>query len=295
MEDEGSPNRAQQEWDDFLRREGFTALVGMTPEQVAHELTWHPHDEPPPRASDGDYLRGREWREWVKTQSPQVMVGLSFGKDSLATFHAMLDTWDREDIIGYWLYPHPHLGWQQRQLAYYRRELGIRIYAVAHRTLWTHLQRCLFQPPQNRPVIWKYDIHEVAYEAIYWAIANDAGIIDARPWVAHGVRAADSPMRRIVISRRGPYNLNQRTFYPIWEERKADIVPRIRDLGVKLPVDYRMFGRSFDGQDYRFIEPLAREFPEDYARLREMFPLMETEFIRRGEVPPDIPEPEVAR
>lgn len=277
-------------WLEVQTKAGVPVRDDLSPAAMAEHLSWTPADEVPPRPG-GEYLRGREFRQWIKERSPKVLVGLSFGKDSLATFHSLTDTWDREDIIGYWLYPHPHLGWQRRQLAYYRRELGIRIYAIAHRTLWMHLAEHLYQPPQNRPVIWKHDLVEVPYEAIYWAIAADAGILDQKPWVAQGVRAADSPMRRIVISRRGPYNLNQRVFYPIWEERKAEVKQRIIDLGVKLPVDYQLWGRTFDGQDHRFIKPLAEHFPEDYAHLRELFPLMDTGFIRRGEPIPDIEDP----
>ncbi len=283
------PSRTLDEgtWGEWLDLANVPA-TDLDPEGLREHLTWHPAEEPPPLQADGQHLRGREWREWVHERSPYVLAGLSFGKDSLAMVHGLLDTWPRDRIIGYWLYPHPRLSWQRRQLNYYRRELGIRIYAVAHRTLWMHLEDCLYQPPQNRAVIWQHDVRNVPYESVYWAIAADAGILHERPWVAQGVRAADSPLRRIVISRRGPYNLTQRTFYPIWEERKADVVARIKDLGIKLPCDYHLWGRTFDGQDYRFIKPLAEHFPEDYARLREMFPLMDTGFIRRGEEPPTI-------
>ena len=40
-----------------------------------------------------------------------------------------------------------------------------------------------------------------------------------------------------------------------------------------LPVDYEMFGRSFDGIDYRFISPIKERFPDDYARILEWFPM----------------------
>jgi hypothetical protein len=267
-------------------------LAGLSPAEVLDLLTWKPAPAPPPLTSEGKHLPGKALREWVREQSPKVLLGLSFGKDSLATFHALLDTWPREDIVAYWLYPHPHLAWQRRQLRYYRERLGIPIHAVAARSLWQHLSDVLYQPPQHLPTLLAH--HEVMgpteYEALYWMIAQNADIGHLNPWIAHGVRAADSPVRRISITQHGPYNLALRTFYPIWDERKADLLVRLRDLrdnmGVKLPVDYRLWGRTFDGQDYRFIQPLAEAFPDDYDRLREMFPLMDTEFIRRGEEPP---------
>jgi hypothetical protein len=290
--DPGPQTEAEREaWIDAQKRLGLAVEPDSTMASRLERYMWRPADEPPPRAEDGDYLKGREWREWVRAQSPVVMVGLSFGKDSLATFHSLLDTWSRDEIVGYWLYSHPNLDWQRRQLAYYRRELGIDIVAVPHRSLRLQLEECLYQPPQNRAVIWQHDIIGVDYEEVYASIAVAAGIAEHKPWVAHGVRAADSPVRRIVITQRGPYNLKTRTFYPIWDERKREVVERIRDLGVKLPVDYRIWGRTFDGLDHRFIAPLAEQLPEDYARLRELFPLMELEFLRRNEPIPEVPEP----
>ncbi len=39
-------------------------------------------------------------------------------------------------------------------------------------------------------------------------------------------------------------------------------------------------GHSFDGLDYRFIEPLSRHAPEDYTRDLDWFPLAELELLR---------------
>jgi hypothetical protein len=254
--------------------------------ELLDHLAWHPAPEAPPRHSDGSLLSGDELCEWVRERSPHILLGFSMGKDSLATFHQVRRYWPLENIHGYYLHVHPHLGWINRQLDYYRRELGISIRNVTHRFVHRQLGFALHQPPHHRPVIAAARWSEVEYHNIYWAIANDADVLDERPWVAQGVRAADSPIRRIVISQRGPHNIGQRVFYPIHDDRKADVVRRLHDLGVKLPVDYRLWGRTFDGLDYRFVKPLAEHFPEDYERLLELWPLVETAFIRRGEEPP---------
>ncbi|WP_161791100.1 hypothetical protein [Amycolatopsis sp. MJM2582] len=47
-----------------------------------------------------------------------------------------------------------------------------------------------------------------------------------------------------------------------------------------MPIDYEWYGRSFDGLDYRFIEPLSRHAPEDYARDPDWCPLAEPELLR---------------
>ena len=55
----------------------------------------------------------------------------------------------------------------------------------------------------------------------------------------------------------------------------------IKRHGIKLPVDYKLFGRTFDGIDYRFVGPLRKHLPEDFERLRFWFPLIDLEILRR--------------
>jgi hypothetical protein len=41
-----------------------------------------------------------------------------------------------------------------------------------------------------------------------------------------------------------------------------------------------MFGRSFDGLDLRFLVPLKKHRPKDYAKVLEWFPLADLEVFR---------------
>jgi hypothetical protein len=65
---------------------------------------------------------------------------------------------------------------------------------------------------------------------------------------------------------------------------KDELVVSLQEAGVCLPVDYEMFGRSFDGLDYRFLKPIRHRFPKDYAKIVEMFPLVEIESFRYEQV-----------
>jgi hypothetical protein len=48
----------------------------------------------------------------------------------------------------------------------------------------------------------------------------------------------------------------------------------------KLPIDYHLFGRSFDGMDYRFLKPIKDNFPKDFEKILEWFPLADLEIFR---------------
>ncbi|MDP3771157.1 MAG: phosphoadenosine phosphosulfate reductase, partial [bacterium] len=94
------------------------------------------------------------------------------------------------------------------------------------------------------------------------------------------VRAADSPMRRAALMKNGGVNANRRQFYPCWDWNKATLLEQLVKAGIKLPIDYKVFGRSFDGLDLRFLIKIREHFPRDYATICEWFPLVDMEFAR---------------
>lgn len=58
------------------------------------------------------------------------------------------------------------------------------------------------------------------------------------------------------------------------------LLTAICDANIQLPVDYHMFGRSFDGLHYQYLAPIRTYYPDDYERIRIFFPLIDLEFAR---------------
>lgn len=87
-------------------------------------------------------------------------------------------------------------------------------------------------------------------------------------------------MRRVSIMQHGAISRNKGEYFPVWDWKKARLVEEITRAGVKLPVDYKVWGRSFDGLDARFLIPMKKHFPRDYARVLEWFPLAEADVFR---------------
>jgi len=118
------------------------------------------------------------------------------------------------------------------------------------------------------------------YDFIRRTLAHDLGWPADRTWLAVGVRAADSPRRRLNIMRTGVWRQKDKTFYPVFDYLIADVRAAISAAGFELPVDYQWFGRTFDGVDARFIGPLKEHAPDDYARVLHWFPLAGAELAR---------------
>jgi 3'-phosphoadenosine 5'-phosphosulfate sulfotransferase (PAPS reductase)/FAD synthetase len=215
----------------------------------------------------------------IATISDTIFMAFSCGKDSIATFLYLRDQNIFKKIIPYYLYSIPGLKFVDRSLEYYELFFETKIYRLPHPSLYRWINNCVFQPPQNRKVIETYDLPVFEYKFLIDEFQKDLNLKNT--WTANGVRAVDSIMRRLSLSKNGPINQKNKTFMPIWNWKKQQVFDFISSHKCELPVDYKLFGRSFDGIDYRFIKPIKDNFPDDYQRILDFFPLAELEIKRR--------------
>lgn len=222
-------------------------------------------------------MTGAETAAEARKHSPQSLIAFSTGKDAIAAWLSIRDHF--ESVHPYYLYLVPGLEFVEESLVYYEQFFGVRIARLPHPSLHRWLNSYTFQPPERCAIINQAGLPMHDYADIRTVMIEDRGLNPAT-LVADGVRAADSPMRRIAIKTHGPISLSQGRYHPVWDWKKADLIACFRKHGVRLPIDYELFGRSFDGLDLRFALPLKRHRPDDYKRLLEWFPLVELEVFR---------------
>jgi hypothetical protein len=204
-----------------------------------------------------------------------VILSFSCGKDSIGLWLALRPHFE---VIPFYMYVIPDLDFVEASLNYYEGFFGCHILRLPHPSFYRMLNNFTFQPPDRVAYIRACDLPNFSYDDLSMLIANQHGLEDA--WTATGIRTADSPNRRSSINSHGPVNWRRRYFYPIWDMRLDPLIELLETNQVKLPVDYRLFGRSFDGIDHRFLSVIKREFPADYAKILEWFPLAEVELKR---------------
>jgi 3'-phosphoadenosine 5'-phosphosulfate sulfotransferase (PAPS reductase)/FAD synthetase len=191
-------------------------------------------------------LTGKEVIAAVRAQQSETVLAFSTGKDALATWLAIRDHFDA--VHPYFLYLVPDLEFVEESLAYYEKFFGVHITRLPHPSLHKWLVGGVCQPPERVAVLMQAEIPLHTYDDIRSAMVRDRKL-DAEILVADGVRAADSPMRRISLMKHGAISYAQHRYRPIWDWNKADIVAAFQKARVKLPIDYRVFGRTFDGLD----------------------------------------------
>lgn len=212
-----------------------------------------------------------------------AILAFSTGKDSIAAWLQMRKYFRR--IIPYYCYTVPGLEFVEDSLKYYEDFFGCHIYRLPHRSMYRLLRNLVFQPPEHVTKIEALDLPGEDYDdAAIGDIIRECEELSANVFVGTGVRMADSPMRRIGLKTHGAINRNAKRFYPVFDWKKADLLKAFDESGVKLPIDYKLFGRTFDGIDYRFLKPIKENFPRDYEKILTWFPLAELELFRRGEL-----------
>jgi hypothetical protein len=218
-------------------------------------------------------------RSLAEEHNGQCILSFSGGKDSIGAWLALRAA-GFDDITPVYLYLVPGLQFIERQLAYYEDVFDTRIIRLPNPNLHKLLNDGALQLPGHLYDIDRADLMEHDYDGIFDAIRQDCSL-GSGCMAALGVRAADSPNRWATIKQRGPVNLTRRTWFPIFDWTADRLREVILASKVVLPMDYRIFGcRSFDGLDARFMVPLRDVFPEDYARVREWFPLIDAVVMR---------------
>lgn len=206
----------------------------------------------------------------------KALLSFSCGKDSWA---AWLSARDHFDFQPYYLYLVPGLEFVEDYIGYAEQVLGKRVIRLPHPSFYRMLNNAIFQAPQNRRIIWAANLGEPTYEDVRDAVIEDCGLPE-NSWVANGVRAADSPMRRAALMKSQGVTASRRQFSPCWDWNKARLLDELQRANIKLPVDYAVFGRSFDGIDLRFLIKIREHFPRDYQRILDWFPLADMEIAR---------------
>lgn len=226
-------------------------------------------------------------RQRLADEGKPVLVAFSRGKDSICATLALMAA--GVEVVPVHLYRVPGLSFEEESLADLSKQLGLRIHNYPHPDLFYYLNTGIGQAPWQNAIAEAAQLPDMNH-ALNWAlIREDLGLAEDT-WVCDGIRAADSPNRRMSIIQRGPWtdkfdvvegvDCRVRLAHVVWDWKIKEIRQCLKVNNVSLPIDYELFNRTFDGIDYRFIKPLCDKAPEDFAQLARWFPAVEMEMMR---------------
>ncbi len=220
-----------------------------------------------------------ELNRYIADRSGGVAVlAFSTGKDSIGAWLEMKKYFTR--IVPVYMYTAPRLEFIEKSLNYYEDFFETKIIRLPNPSLYRMINALVLQAPENCAIIEDFNFPEFDHDFIHEVVKSDYGLSLESTFTGTGVRARDSLNRWASIKKYGPVNENRKSFFPIFDWDKARLVRELEASKVKLPIDYQLFGRTFDGIDYRFTKPLKERYPEDYERLEAFFPLIGADIFR---------------
>lgn len=229
-------------------------------------------------------------RKYADSGEP-VILSFSRGKDSIAAWLALLDDGVQPSQIHPIYYDTaPGMRFIREDLDYWEEQFEQHITVLPSPALYGMLFSFVYQPPTRTGYI-EALIAAVGkpptYQELEQLYRQGKNLPDSTP-VLTGVRASDSIARSTYIKRSGPYSAEKKRMATIWDWTQTECYERIADAGLRLPIDYEWFkrngrknsGRSFDGVAYQFTRGLKENAPDDYAVLKEWFPLIDLDHFR---------------
>ncbi|MDR2489720.1 MAG: hypothetical protein LBD42_09585 [Desulfovibrio sp.] len=218
---------------------------------------------------------------YVQERTPDGHILLSFsgGKDAWAAWLGIREHFDPAKITPFYYYLVPDLEFVEDYLTYAEGILGTRITRLPNPRFYEMLNDCVYQPPDRWPTILNLNLPRFTWDDVHRACEASRELPE-KCWCAVGLRSADSVQRRTALRTHGVVNDKRRVFYPVWDWKIDRVYEELEHNRIKLPVDYNLFGRTFDGIYLLYLYNIKKHYPRDYERILEWFPLADLEIWR---------------
>jgi phosphoadenosine phosphosulfate reductase len=196
-----------------------------------------------------------------------VLVGLSGGKDSLATLDLCMQAFDR--VEAYFMYMVEGVAIAEAPMVAAAHRYGIKVHRFPHWLLGRFIKNAVYMPHRGSTSDWP----NTKMTDIELAARDASGIA----LLAYGHRMDESLERRGMLHSFAGYNRAQRRVYPLWNWSKRDVVAYLR--GRRIPVP-EMKLRGIDPTDPACMQLLREKYPDDYAKVLQVFPFAGAQFAR---------------
>jgi phosphoadenosine phosphosulfate reductase len=221
----------------------------------------------------------------------EVIVSHSMGKDSLVAMDLCFEHFDR--VEAFFMYLTPGLSFQEHTIADTERRYGIKVLRLPDKRLCDQLRyanlRDMTEQTAKLPAI------------TYRQVAHNARKHFGINWIASGEQSGESLSRQGMIRGCGKIaddaevpewlerdksfngiDIRRGYIYPLGFWRPQDVQSYLSQKRIPLPYEYSILGTgaSFGGIRMEHLGPISEQLPEDFAKIKRLFPHVEAELLR---------------
>lgn len=200
------------------------------------------------------------------TSFDSVLVGLSMGKDSLATLDICSKIYKK--VIPFYLYIHPDLRHVKEKMEEVEDKYNVKVLKYPHVALSILLNASVYR------IGYQGQTPKYNHLELYNYIRKDTSV----DYIAVGIKTSDSMIRSAMIKSLALRGIDhkRRILYPIYNYKKNDVLDKCKEIGIK-PLTYK--GKVTDGLnvDYETLKwMIDNGYEDDYKKITKIFPLAKT-------------------
>lgn len=221
-----------------------------------------------PLAESGELL-GR-----VRALAGRVLVGLSGGKDSLATLDLCVREFGADNVSAFYMYMVRDLRCVETTVRAAERRYKLEVLRLPHWQLGLAYKYAVYMPHRPGADQWR-DMRMVDVEQL-------ARQRTGAEWIAYGHRANDSIERVGMLSANGGFDPKGRRVYPLRSWNEAGVVAYLRHRKISPPPKLTFLKRSMTGVSFQedVLITIRDKYPDDFARILEIFPFVPAKLAR---------------
>lgn len=201
--------------------------------------------------------------EKARLDYPKILVGLSGGKDSLATLDLCIKVFGKENVTCFNMFYLPDLACQEETLKYAIKRFGLTdILRIPAENFWLDYKSGIY----GWEDMWKDDLPNVNRKLIFLKLVKDTGILN----VAVGIKKSDN----LRIRQQWEQNLYYGGMIaPLWEFTAVDVVSYniLNKIEISKQTKDGFRGVGMDDYDIYYI---YKNYPDDFKKLEQFFPFI---------------------
>lgn len=205
-----------------------------------------------------------------------VLVALSGGKDSLVTLDLCCQYFERVETFFMYLVDGLRCCETPIQAALKRSQVKVH-HSVPHWDLARILKYGVLRPHINGAD----KLKETSQADVEKSLRAKTGI----RWVAWGMRATDSSLRRMFLTASQGYDEKCGHVYPIWKWKTGDVFGYLKARRIPVPGTFGSNGKSRTsgfGLDIETLTFVKRNYPDDWPKIKAAFPFCDV-LLKRQE------------